>query len=624
MMLTIVLSASIEYDRKCVHAQECILLFEQYIKVDEDGKLTVKENIHVVAKGYSIKRGIYREFPIEYVDERGNIHRVGFKVLEILKDGKPESWFSKREDGNIRIYIGKRDVYLEPGTYIYTIVYETDRQIGFFKEHDELYWNVNGTGWKLPIQKVHAIVELPKGIPKEKVRTTAYTGAYGETGKDFVSWTDEQGRIHFATTRILGEGENLTIVVGFPKGYVKQAGFFTQVWLFFRDNKEMLFVWIVALLSMLAYGILWLFVGRDPKKGTIVPRFKPPEGMSPAGVRYVYRLGYDTDCLVSNIISACVKGVLCIRGNILEYEILRCGEAKLTKDEKATVDLISGVTVGRQSEDIYSVQLANELTHRRLREAYGKLFRRNIPFSISVLAIALLLVFLVSLRDPSLALQGIQDAWLLALGSSLFIIGLPASLYIFTKFIARRIGKGSTLLPILGLLVGSALSLLFAYYFARDNNAHVVSLSFALLIIMLAFLWSLKYLPAYTPKGRRIADHIEGFRMFLETAEKDRLRTLFPEDDYPKIFERFLPYAFALDVVDTWFEKFSDILERMQYRPRWHDVRGMHSFRHFHREFSRHISESLSGSMRRRTGSSGFGRGGFSGGGGGGGGGGGW
>ncbi len=53
-------------------------------------------------------------------------------------------------DGGIRIYTGDADVFSPcrrahfPG-----LPYETARQIRFFDDHDELYWNVTGTEWSL-------------------------------------------------------------------------------------------------------------------------------------------------------------------------------------------------------------------------------------------------------------------------------------------------------------------------------------------------------------------------------------------------------------------------------------------------------------------------------------------
>jgi uncharacterized membrane protein len=75
-------------------------------------------------------------------------------------------------------------------------------------------------------------------------------------------------------------------------------------------------------------------------------------------------------------------------------------------------------------------------------------------------------------------------------------------------------------------------------------------------IVGLAFRW----LQAPTVAGRKIMDQIEGFRMYLGVAEEDRLEALNPPDKTPELFERFLPYAVALDVENTWAKRFAGVL----------------------------------------------------------------
>jgi len=69
-----------------------------------------------------------------------------------------------------------------------------------------------------------------------------------------------------------------------------------------------------------------------------------------------------------------------------------------------------------------------------------------------------------------------------------------------------------------------------------------------------------RWLQAPTVVGRKIMDQIEGFRLYLGTAEEDRLEALNPPDKTPELFERFLPYAIALDVENTWAKRFAGVL----------------------------------------------------------------
>ena len=86
-----------------------------------------------------------------------------------------------------RIYIGDENVILTPGEYTYALTYTANREIGFFADHDELYWNVTGTGWLFPIAHASATVTLPENIPVSSVRMDGYTGPQGARGKAFTS-----------------------------------------------------------------------------------------------------------------------------------------------------------------------------------------------------------------------------------------------------------------------------------------------------------------------------------------------------------------------------------------------------------------------------------------------------
>ena len=134
-------------------SDERILRFKSDIEVHADATMTVTETIVVRAAGDQIKRGIYREFPTSYVDRFGNTVRIGFHVLSVTRNGRPEPYHIRDASNGKRVYIGDKDVFLQPGRYSYTLTYTTDQQIGFFEDFDELYWNVTGNGWTFPIDQ---------------------------------------------------------------------------------------------------------------------------------------------------------------------------------------------------------------------------------------------------------------------------------------------------------------------------------------------------------------------------------------------------------------------------------------------------------------------------------------
>nr|WP_305908345.1 DUF2207 domain-containing protein [Methylomarinum sp. Ch1-1]MDP4521170.1 DUF2207 domain-containing protein [Methylomarinum sp. Ch1-1] len=170
------------------HATETIHRFDSEISIHRDASMQVVETITVSAEGNQIKHGIYRDFPTDYRSPSGQRYQVGFKVLGASRDGHPEPFHITKRSNGVRIYIGAKNHYLEPGTYTYTLRYQTNRQLGFFADHDELYWNVTGHGWRFPIQKATATVHFPASMPENSVALAAYTGKTGQQGSDYLAY----------------------------------------------------------------------------------------------------------------------------------------------------------------------------------------------------------------------------------------------------------------------------------------------------------------------------------------------------------------------------------------------------------------------------------------------------
>ena len=146
-------------------AAERVTDFHSTIEIGADGVLTVHERISVEVEGREIRRGILRDFPTDYHDRFGNRVSVPFDVVRVTRDNLPEAYALEGLANGKRIRIGRAEVLLSRGTHTYEITYRTARQIGHFADHDELYWNVNGTGWTFPFDHISAEVLLPSRVP---------------------------------------------------------------------------------------------------------------------------------------------------------------------------------------------------------------------------------------------------------------------------------------------------------------------------------------------------------------------------------------------------------------------------------------------------------------------------
>lgn len=314
----------------CALAQERILLFDSNIMVNADGSLLVRETIRVNAEGRQIRRGIFRDFPTVR-EENGREVSVPFSVQSVTRDGSVENYAVERVARAARVRIGNADVFLQPGVYEYVITYSTDRQLRFFEEHDELFWNVTGNFWDFPIDAATATVKLPEGTPITE--TIFFTGRFGSTERNARGALSGQGVAEFRTTQQLNPGEGLTVGVKFPKGFIAAPGGSKEFGWWFRDNLALIIAY-GGLMGVIAYYIWgWNRVGRDPPSDVIVPRWDLPDGVSPALAHYVENKGLKGKgftAISAAAVNLAVKGLVTLDKHNGDMTIIRT-EVQLPK-----------------------------------------------------------------------------------------------------------------------------------------------------------------------------------------------------------------------------------------------------------------------------------------------------
>ncbi len=614
---------------------ERILDYHSSIAVGQDGSIIVEETIKVRCEGRSIQRGIYRDLPTEYRDRFGIRYVVGLDILSVERDGAPEPYHVERLWNGQRIYAGEKSILLKPGDYTYRLKYATNRQIGFFKDHDELYWNVTGVGWEFPIDRASAEVTLPAGVPSSEVQVEGYTGPEGSRDKDFTAQVDLAGGATFETTRPLGPKEGLTIVVSWPKGHVAEPTWNVKMGYFVSDNRGLI-VGLVGLACVFIYfTVVWARVGRDPAEGTIIPLYEPPEGLSPAAARYVARMGYDKKAFAAAVIDMAVKGYLSMSDEYGIYSLTKTGAdtTKLSPDEKKIAGtLFAGADTIRIEQDNHRpIGDSMDKLAKSLEAAFQKQYFLANKGYLMAGAVASVVVVVLS---------GVAYASGVALFMCVWLCGWTAGTCALlwqaaSSWRAVFSGRGSVLSP-LGAAVGMslfALPFLAGELFGLGVLAYLTSAGMVGLVLAAAALNWIFYhlLKAPTLAGRKLMDRIEGFRMFLSVAEKDRLNLLNPPERTPELFERYLPYALALGVEQQWSEQFADVLNRAgtpdrPYSPGWYSGTGWGTLgtTAFASSFGTSFASAAAASSTAPGSSSGGGGGGSSGGGGGGGGGGGW
>ena len=237
--------------------------------------IEVTETIRVRAEGRQIRRGIYRDFPTDYRDHKGFEHRISVEPLSVLRNDRSEPFHSRDSGRDLRTYFGSSDVFIPHGEHTYRFRYRANRMLGFFDEHDELYWNVTGNRWAFPIDRATATVHLE--FDAEPVFVEGYTGRYGSNAQDYSRSLGEDGAVHFAANGTLRAAHGLTIVVGWPKGHVAEPTQAQRIWWIIKDNRNLL-VAVIGFLLLLAYYIpVWKKHGKDPEEGVVVTRYEPTQ-----------------------------------------------------------------------------------------------------------------------------------------------------------------------------------------------------------------------------------------------------------------------------------------------------------------------------------------------------------
>jgi len=495
-----------------------------------------------------------------------------YKILSVTRNGRAEP-YARQSDGNAKqIRIGDADYYLPSGEHKYVIIYEVKNEVRYFENYDEIYWNAIGTYWKFPMDIAKATISFPQSIAP--LELNCYTGRYESSANDCSMSRDGQS-FHIQSLKPLAPREGMAVSIKFDKGIIDPPS---------QADKNMLWWFKNGALALLAFSFIGLFfyyyrawdkVGRDPQKDPIFARYEPPKGYSPAAVHHVIHRGF--------------RGNKALIGTLMYLAVNKYIKMDSSKSETTLTFL--GATGNKPSLSADQSALLTALFKYESEVRLGK--EPNSCFTGSYMDFR---------RRVGKAYGKDYFQWNGGFTAIGFILSVIAVVIAFTQF--------------------------------YGNNSDYFFMTLAALIGMnVLFLF---LMPAPTQKGQKVKSEIEGFKLYLEMAEKQQLnarKDVLSGQEPPMTKERyeaFLPYAIALDVEKPWSKYFEKVLpeEAKSYNPSWGHVSGRNfgSIGGINHALESNLNSGVSRAMPQSSGSSGgsSGGGGFSGGGGGGGGGGGW
>ena len=574
--------------------------FDAQYTVNADRTIDVIEQI-TVDFGSLQKHGIYREIPVKYAKVlkaglplRAGTVKVGLDVLGVTDEQGRKLGTQVSRGNNVRIRIGDPDVTVS-GVQTYVIRYRLDRGLGFFDDHDELYWQVTGTNWPVPILKASATVALPdvKASTAGRASTASRSGGRDSSAWCYAGWAESNsndrctaavtgpGLYAFSAGR-LDPGEGLTMVAAFPKGVIAAPTAMDTL-------REQAGFWWPALLPFFGFvGMFsrWRAKGRDPDPGSIVPNWHPPAGLPPGAAGALADQRADMDDILATLLDLAVRGYIRIsevpsrlidtvgEDSFLGKALRTLGLSKTDWELSRTDKPVAGELVPYEMEVLDSV-FDDGSTTRRMSDLHNEFYTHISDIKEAMYD------FLVEQRLFPKSPASVRNGYLIA-GILLTVAGIPLGV--------------STMNVVLG--VGIALTG----------------------IIILAFSG---IMPAKTAEGTRRWREVMGLEEYIRRAEKSELEMSQGPERTTELFSALLPYAVALDVSDIWVKQFAGVLASQP--PTWY----VGTPGHFNvSSFSSSISSFQTAATRTMGSSpgssSGSGGGGSVGGGGGGGGGGSW
>lgn len=570
--------------------------FDSYIVIQKDGKVNVEEKIGVDF-GNLEKHGIYRDIPYIYRTQDNKKTYTKVEVVNVTSGVSRIPYKVEKNQSNLRIRIGDPNQTVS-GKQNYKINYLVSGVLNSYYNYDELYWNVTGLDWPVPIKESAATVVLPEpGV----IQSSCYRGSFGSRQTcDAEKISDKIVRFNFLD--VLSPGEGLAVALGYAKGMVPilkiapPETFFDKV---FSLNTLISFSAIFAVGLYFIIRAWWrhgrdLWWGRKSSFGqtrieadastrinadgqqmpfgadeTIVPEYEPPLGLRPAEIGTLIDEKADTLDVSATIVDLAVRGYLIITETEKKW-IFGKIDYLLTRTDKSDKELML-------YEQLLLVSLFRYRTEIKLSELKNKFYN--------------------DLRKVKKALY--QEV----ARKNLFTKNPETTRSHYIKYAALAIAAGIAFIFISSKILNSALI-----------GAGLGVITAGVVLIFVGYIG----MPQRTALGRETYRQARGYKLFVSGTEKYRQ----PFFENRSIFMDVLPYAIVFGVTKKLASAFAEMgIEPPQ--PSWYRGVGAFNIAVFSASIDS-FSSSLSSAMMSSPSGSGSGGGGFSGGGFGGGGGGSW
>lgn len=306
---------------------------------------------------------------------------------------------------------------------------------------------------------------------------------------------------------------------------------------------------------LLYYLIVWNQYGRN-REISIFPQYYPPTGLDPAGLSYVLGMTYSKRVFIATILTLAMKGCLKIIYDrhffSSSFRFVRCSDQNIdvSLPETALINKLfaydNTVTVEREQMNV--VGAATEAHEAALQAQFGRYFVSNDKFFYAGMLASFIIIF------GFLLFHNHEFQSVISLGNIVTSFGF-AVLLLFAPLLFAT-GNVAAIMAAIAFL-GSATAITSFLYIGFS----------VLLATINAIFWLA--LSRATPAGDEVIAAAKGFKMFLLATEKERADLHDSPEETAELFEKYLPYAFALDFDQQWCDRFAQRLDAT-YQPAWY------------------------------------------------------
>lgn len=522
---------------------------DYYLSRDSDdvSHLHVEENFTVIFPNSSTEHGIIRTIPFtNQAGENLTVRDQASLNFSVLRNGQSEP-FSLTQSHNVKegyftAKIGSAARTVQ-GEQHYLLSYDFYNVITDFSDHQELYWDTNGTGWDKKFQNVTARLHIEDITLREQLlnQNWCYVGTYGSDDQSRCTTIPITDGIEFTTSN-LAPYENLTLDVDFLPGTFtivaipnisdvadsSSSDFYITTQPSYANAKYYPFLVLLAeiiycavIFCICKFSGVKVVRSPDAKSATnILPQYLPPKNLTVAEADLCYQRGRKYNSQVATLIELAVAkkielihdaSVWKIRIKALDMQSWQMSTLRIFKDNDAPF------------------QINEELIIRTPSRFFNKSLRKTLDRYVVQLNSKVESKHLLKIRPAINTLRQV----IIIFGT--FFLMIPAITFISAVFDNTTVDG-----ELFGQLafIGSFVMLFFVTLCATGYHGTKITI---------------------LKDGQELNDYLDGLKLYIEMAEQERLKFLQSVDGVDttpegivKLHEKLLPYAIIFGQMASW------------------------------------------------------------------------